>query len=221
MNKYITKLAKESQRAKERPHVEDALNKLENSGGVLTHWSTGSGKTRNFLLAVERDQAKNKQGRSLIVAPASLVTNVDKEIKKHKLKIDRKRLDVYSYEKAVRISDQLKNTKYNLAIADEAQKLRNTGTQRSKELSEVFAGADKRLLATATGNYNHSADIAPLMNIVRGDSALPEDRKKFEAKFVGKEKKTRTLTEFLMGNTPEEVDVLKNKRELEIGRAHV
>lgn len=211
MNRYLTKLAKEKA---ERPHVEAALKKLEDNDGVVLHWGTGSGKTRGFLVAAQRAQKKDKNGKVLIVAPASLVTNVQKEIDKHNLKIDPSRLDVYSYEKATRMAPELRKNKYVLAIADEAQRLRNTNTQRSQALSEIFQGADKRVLATATANYNHAADIAPIMNMAYGGKVLPEDRKEFEKKFVGKEKKPRTLVEFLLRHPQEEVDTLKNKKAL-------
>jgi len=215
MNPYLVKIAKsEPESRKERPHVEAALDKLEKNDGVVLHWGTGSGKTRGFLVAAERAQAKNKDGKVLVVAPASLVSNVDKEIKKHKLKIDRKRLDVYSYEKATRIAPELKKNKYVLAIADEAQRLRNTETKRTQALSEIFQDADKRVLATATANYNHAADIAPIMNMAYGGKVLPENRKEFEKHFLGKEKVPRSLAEVLLRHPAKEVDVLRNKKAL-------
>lgn len=222
MNKYLTKIAKaplpvkppEPEQGKEKPHVEAAMKKLDNSNGVVLNWGTGSGKTRGFLVAAARAQAKHRDGRVLIVAPASLLTNIDKEIDKHDIKIDRTRLDVHSYEGATRKGEELSKNKYIMAIADEAQRLRNVGTQRTKVLSEIFQKADKRVLATATPNYNHSADIAPLLNMAAGGTILPEDQKEFEKKFIGKEKLSRSLKDVIFGVPAEEVDVLKNQKLL-------
>lgn len=222
MNKYLLKLAKtletkpskDSKQEKEKPHVIQALNKLEKNDGLIVHWGTGSGKTRAFLLAAAKAQQKDKTGRALIVAPASLVTNVDKEIEKHDIPIDPKRLEVYSYEKATRIADELSKNKYAIAIADEAQKLRNADTQRTKSLSEIFTKADKRVLSTATANYNHAADIAPLINIAAGGEKLPEEKKKFENRYIAAVDKPRSLSQIILRQKPEQEDKLARKEEL-------
>lgn len=213
MNRYLVKIAKKVQE-EERKHVTEAHAKLEKNDGLILHWGTGSGKTKFFLDAAYRAQKKNKDGRVLIVAPASLVTNIDKEIAKHDIDIDPKRLDVFSYEMATRRADQLSKNKYVMAVADEAQRLRNTNTQRSKALSEIISKADKRVLATATANYNSASDIAPLANMAYGGKVLPEDKKEFDKKFIGKEKQRRSMLDVIRGTPATEVDVLKNRKGL-------
>lgn len=198
-----------------RPHQIEALDKLEESGGLILHHSTGSGKTKTFLTAARRALEADSTKRALVIAPASLVTNVDKELEKHKIKLDRSRLDVYSYEKATRIADKLAKNKYSIAIADEAQRLRNPDTQRVKELSGVLRGADRRLLATATAQYNQAGDIAPLINIAADDDLLPEDKKHFENKYLKKVQKPRSFLQVLLRKKPEESVELKNKDDLE------
>lgn len=200
MNRYLLKVA-----ASLQPHQAKALEKLEGSEGLLIHHSTGSGKTRTFLEAVARLQAADPEARSLIVAPASLVSNVDKEIKKHKLKINRDLLDTISYEKATRDSSGLSGRHYALAIADEAHRLRNTDTQRFKQVGDLLANADKRLLATATANYNHLVDISPLVNIAAGQRILPIARKDMESRYVERFKEKKQV---------EDSERLKNTGEL-------
>lgn len=200
MNRYLIKVA-----ASLQTHQSKALEKLENSEGLLLHHSTGSGKTRTFLEAVARLQASDPQARSLIVAPASLVSNVDKEILKHKLKINRDLLDTISYERATRDSSGLSGRHYALAIADEAHRLRNTDTQRFKRVSDLLANADKRLLATATANYNHLVDISPLVNIAAGQRILPVARKDMESRYVERFKEKKQV---------EDSERLKNTGEL-------
>lgn len=200
MNRYLLKVA-----AGLQPHQSKALEKLDDSEGLLIHHSTGSGKTRTFLEAVARLQAADPEARSLIVAPASLVSNVDKEIKKHKLKINRDLLDTISYEKATRDSSGLSGRHYALAIADEAHRLRNTDTQRFKQVGDLLANADKRLLATATANYNHLVDISPLVNIAAGQRILPVARKDMESRYIERFKEKKQV---------EDSERLKNTGEL-------
>lgn len=209
MNRYLVKIAEAM-----RPHQEESLKKLDSSDGVILHHSTGSGKTRTFLEALARQQKSNPSGRALLVAPASLVSNVDKEVKKHGVKVDLSKVDVLSYEKATRRYDDLKKHHYALAIADEAHKLRNTETERSKKLGELIAAADKRVLATATANYNHVADIAPLVNIAAGEKVMPTDRKEFENRYIDHIVKNPSFFGKLMGEKPQEYDTLRNKGEL-------
>lgn len=215
MNKYLVKIAKQADKQEGlRPHQERALAKLDQTGGVILDHSTGSGKTRTFLEAVARAQKENKEGHALVIAPASLVSNIDKEINKHKVKIDRARLHAYSYEKATNIAGELKKKKYDIAVFDEAHKLRNTDTKRHQELSEVVQHARKKVLATATTAYNHPSDIAPLVNIVAGDKVLPQDKKSFDNRFIDKVIERPPLLKRILGAAPQEKHVLKNKKEL-------
>lgn len=203
-----------SQEPKLRPHQERGLAKLEASGGVVLNHSTGSGKTLTFLTAIQRYQDEEKDGKSLIVAPASLVTNIDKEIAKHGLNIDRKRLVAVSYEKAVNMQEELKAQKFHTVVFDEAQKLRNTNTKRHAALSEVVEGADRRVLATATSAYNKISDIAPLYNIAAGKEVLPTDPKKFDNKYLDKVLEKPPLMKRIFGAHPKEITKLKNKEDL-------
>lgn len=197
-----------------QPHQDHALDVLDREGGVLMHHSTGSGKTRSFLTAVARSQKNDPTGKSLIVAPASLVSNVDKEILKHKLKIDRSRLKVLSYEKATRDVDELSKDKYSLIAFDEGHKLRNVSSKRTQALTELATKADKRLVATATANYNHISDISPLLNIVAGDKVLPTDRKEMENRYIQKVVTKPGFIDKLLGKPDEETQELKNHKHL-------
>lgn len=218
MNKYLLKIAKSDKpsEVKLRPHTARALSKLDKENGILVDHSVGSGKTLLFLKAIERAQAKNKdpKARSLITAPASLVSNIDKEVKKHNLKIDLSKVDALSYEKAVNRSEELKKNKYLIAIADEGHRLRNFESKRHKELQDLFLDADKRVIATATPSYNHVSDIAPLINLVAGHKALPEGRKAFEEEYVYTGKSHVPFLKRILGEKAKEVHSLKNTATL-------
>ena len=208
-NQYLEKIAENLQ-----PHQQDALDILEREGGVLVHHSTGSGKTKTFLTAVSRAQEKDKTGKALIIAPASLVSNVEKEVKKHGIKLDRDRLEVLSYEKATRDSDRLAKNKYSIVAMDEGHKLRNIGTKRTQALNEIASSADRRLIATATANYNHLADISPLLNIAAGGRVLPTDRKEMENRYVRKIIEHPGFIDRIKGAKPTERQIIKNPKDL-------
>lgn len=213
-NKYLTKIAKKEQKPDLQPQQEKALEHLDEEGGIVLHHSLGSGKTKTFLKAVEKYQKDNPDKRALVIAPASLVTNVDKELKKHHIVVDKNRLDVMSYEKAVNDADKLRKNHYAIAVADEAHRLRNTNTKRSKELRDIISGADHRILATATGNYNKLSDISALVNIAANDNVLPEDSKKMEDRYTKDETVSPGLKDWLLGKKPEIVKTLDRKPEL-------
>lgn len=214
MNKYLEKIAKKQQKDDLQPHQQDALDHLDKEKGVVLHHSLGSGKTKTFLKAVQRYQEENPKKRALVIAPASLVTNVDKELKKHNIKIDPERLDVMSYEKAVIEADRLRKNDYSIAVADEAHRLRNTNTKRVKELRDIISGADHRMLATATGNYNKLSDISALVNIAANDNILPEDSKKMDDRYTKDETIKPSFKNRLLGAHPEVVKTLDRKKEL-------
>ncbi len=215
MNKYLLKIASKKEKPEGlKPHQEKALRKLEETGGVVLDHSVGSGKSKIFLTAVERALKANKTGRALIVAPASLQTNVGDEIKKHGLDIDLSRVDVRSYQKAVNDSESLRKNKYLIAVLDEAHGMRETNTLRHKSLSDIVTGADQRLLATATSAYNKPSDIAPLVNMAAGIKVLPTDRKAFDKRFIRTDVDQPSLIRSLLNSTKPENSHLKNTKEL-------
>lgn len=195
------------------PHQIKALKKLDETGGVILDHSMGSGKTKTFLTAIAKAQADNPSGEALAVAPASLTSNIDKEIKKHRIKIDPHRLTALSYEKAVIEADKLRKKKWAIAVLDEAHKTRNTDTKRHQELSEIVQGADKRVLATGTTTYNHVSDIAPLVNMAAGEDVLPTG-KAFTNRYVNKVVEHPPLLKRVFGYPAKETHKLQNKAEL-------
>jgi SNF2 family DNA or RNA helicase len=221
VNRYLVKIAKKLEEG-DRPHQAAALEKLNRVHGIILNHGLGSGKTKVMLRAVEQSQTKNKTGRELIVAPASLVTNIDHEIKKHGLKIDRSRLDVYSYERAVNLADELAKNQYNLTVSDEAHRLRNPSTKRAKALADIFSRSNKRILATGTSVYNSPGDIAPLINMAAGEKLLPEDKKEFNKRFVKSVDKPRSLADRILGRVADKKEVITRRNELgDIFEKHV
>lgn len=221
----LEKVAKEQSTTKSsklRPHTERAIKKLEQKGGLLVDHSMGSGKTLLYLKAIERHLKKNPNDKALVIAPASLTTNVDKEIKKHGINIPAGRLLTLSYEKAAIDADKLRKEKFGIVVADEAHKLRNTDTKRHKELSDIIARAPKRLLGTGTTAYNHPSDIAPLVNLAAGKKVLVEGKSEFEKRYVEKTQEQPPLLKRILGHPVKEIQHIKRRGELsKILRQHI
>lgn len=210
----ITKIGTEF--ANLQPHQRRVIERLRNStDGLVAYHSMGSGKTLTSLAAAEDALIKNPDSRALFVVPTSLVDNVYKEIDKHKLSVPKDRLDVLSYEKAVRSADDLLANRYSLAVMDEAHKLRNKGTKRYSTLSELVRGADKRLFLTGTASYNKASDIAPLINLAAKDKVIPDDPSDFERKFIHTRKiQPGWFARTFHGAKPAEVDEVIEHPEL-------
>lgn len=213
MNKYLIKIAKKREPMQE--HQDRSVEKLlKNKGLILAH-STGSGKSRTINEAVKKIQDRNKEGKQLIITPASLTNNMGNDAKKHGIKYDPDRVEVISYEKAVNDLPRLLKEKYSLVAMDEGHKLRNTDTKRFKGLEKLISKAEHRLVATATPFYNSPEDVSPLVNLVSGDKLLPTNKKDFENKYI-----TRTMSDpgivrqFLMGAKPKETIAIKGKKDL-------
>lgn len=213
MNKYLTKLAKKREAMQE--HQDRSVEKLlKNKGLILAH-GTGSGKTRTINEAIQQIQRGSKEGKQLIITPASLTSNISSDAKKHGIKYDDSKVEVISYEKAVNDLPRLLKEKYSLVAMDEGHKLRNTDTKRFKGLEQLISGAEHRLVATATPFYNSPEDVSPLINLVSGDKLLPVGKKEFEAKYIGREINNPGLVDqFIFGKKPTETTVVKGKKEL-------
>lgn len=196
-------------------HQKRVVDKLDENDGVIANHSLGSGKTLTALLAIQKMQQKHPEREHYFIAPASLTSNADKEIKKHKLKIDRKKLHITTYDKAVNDADSISEKDLGLVVLDEAHKIRNTGTKRHQGVSKILEKAHKRLLLTATPSYNKPSDIAPLVNAAAGKDVLPEDPKAFEDRYIGRTKEDPGFfRRVLLGVKPGERTVIKNKKEL-------
>lgn len=168
-----------------QPHQQRVVDRLSDGNaphGLIAYHSTGSGKTATALAALAR-ALKDKNSRGLMITPASLVTNVQKERDKHGIRLNGP-LDVMSYERAVRRANELRNTHYDMVVLDEAHRLRNAGTKMSRELRPLLDKSDKVLMLTGTASYNHPADMLRLVNLLDKKVPAPKTNKEFERAYV-------------------------------------
>lgn len=170
--KGFTKKAELKETVSLQPHQERAARKLKDKGGVLVYHGLGSGKTLTSLAATQGMPTD-------VVVPASLRENYKKELKAY---TKGHKPSIMSYEKAVKTKP-----KGEALVVDEAHLLGRTDSARSRKLMEQAQDYKKRMLLTGTPIRNHPSEIAPLMNIVRGDEALPVDPQAFSGKFIAEE----------------------------------
>lgn len=152
-----------------KEHQIRAADSLKGSPGVLVYHGLGSGKTLTSILAAERE------GGATVVVPASLRDNYAKELSKADAKGE---YDIMSYEKFVRGNPDTKN----LIIVDEAHRLKNSSTKRSQALRSSSRGKSMLLTGTPIQNYPH--ELAPLINMVSGESRLPLTKREFDDAYV-------------------------------------
>lgn len=155
--------------------VADALENPEQPG-MLLYWNVGSGKTIGAINAANRLKAK-----STVVVPASLQENFKKELRK--IRTPDKNFDIMSYEKFVRTPT---GPNRDMLIVDEAHRIRELGTKRSKAVRDAVSKFNKIVLLTGTPIVNRPFDIVPLINAAAKSKRLPETEKEFNEMYVSK-----------------------------------
>lgn len=198
-----------------QPHQKRVINRLSAKDaphGLIAYHSLGSGKTYTALGAMDKLLANDADAKGLFVVPASLVTNVTKEVDKHNLSHLNNKIDIMSYEKATKMAPELAARKYRLAVFDEAHRLRNNDTQRVRSLKGVIDNSDKVLFLTGTAGYNHPADIASLINIINPNENLPSDKNEFEREFINAMTWKLKRKEYLRNVLNKYIDMHRNSK---------
>ncbi len=175
------------------------LTFLKNYGlpGILAD-EMGLGKTLEMLLAVAHFKDRYGPCPSLVVCPAALVPKWADETTKfftnlvaithsgsgraNTLRKDVRVADlvVTSYETLVRDSDLLAQRQWRFLIADEAQRIKNPGTQRAQAVRKIPAEA--RIAITGTPVENSLTDLWAIFDfLAAGFLGRPAD---FERRFV-------------------------------------
>jgi superfamily II DNA or RNA helicase len=213
-----------SARVEMNPHqVNAALFALRSplSKGVLLGDEVGLGKTIEAGLVISQKWAERKR-HILLIVPASLRKQWEQELWEkfsiHSLILEaatykeRKKAGVKapfefsdgvvitSYEFAARNADELKRTRWDLVVFDEAHRLRNVykkgGSQRAKDLKAALADNFKILL-TATPLQNSLMELFGIVSII--DDSYFGGEHAFRALYTG------------TGSTPGSLDDLRQR----------
>jgi len=198
-----------------------------NWGGILAD-DMGLGKTLQILTLLTAKQAKNKELKALAVLPTTLIFNWENEIKKfcphltyhiHRgskrayNKEDLPEANVYltSYGLMVNDIEWLKEIKFDYAILDESQAIKNPTSKRYK--AARLLNAKNRLAMTGTPIENNTVDLFSQFNFVnpgflgslnffKKEFAMPIDRDSNPEK---SEQLKKIIYPFLLRRTKEEV----------------
>jgi len=172
-------------RATLRPYQENGyqwLYRMSNLGfGACLADDMGLGKTVQMIAFLEYKRM-HKGGPVLLILPASLIGNWQKEIEKfapdmscqilHKSDLknaeaiqitEDKFLYITTYGMAVRL-EELKNRKWDLIILDEAQAIKNPGTKQTKAVKAI--PAKMRIAMTGTPIENRLGDLWSLFDFL-------------------------------------------------------
>lgn len=143
-------------------HQQRVVNHMLSHRGLLVNHGMGAGKTRiavalSALLRVP----------SVVVLPASLRQNFDKEIDNMSADLGRQiPKSLYTVISLQSFLDGEVDCNGKILIVDEAHELRNPQGKVSQKVQECAMNAYKVLLLTGTPLVNSPADIAPLLNMI-------------------------------------------------------
>jgi len=158
------------------------LNRMSQFGfGACLADDMGLGKTVQMIAFLEYRRA-NSSGRALLILPASLIGNWQKEIEKfapempyqilHKSDLkssetlqirDGEFLYITTYGMAVKL-EALKNKQWDYLILDEAQAIKNPGTKQTKVIKAI--PAKMRIAMTGTPIENRLSDLWSLFDFL-------------------------------------------------------
>lgn len=150
-----------------KPHQLQVVDRLmkHDVHGVLCAYTVGSGKTLAAIAVAEalrRCYTGTRIKGAVVVVPASLVNNFEKELYKFHI-AEVARYDVMSIEKFVNHPPNLAD---RILIIDEAHNLRNSKGKMSSAIQTEAKKAVKVLLLTGTPVANYPYEIAALLNMI-------------------------------------------------------
>ncbi len=164
--------------------------------GALLADDMGLGKTLQTLSFLEILRTKNELGKVMIVVPSSLIYNWQSEVLKftpdlplclfsakdkdklgQRLESKQDTVLITTYGLLMEHSDFLNQYKWNVAIFDEAQNLKNVSTKRTGTARTLLA--DFKIALTGTPMENHYGEFFSLLDIlVPGSLGSLEDFRK-------------------------------------------
>ncbi len=150
----------------------------------------GLGKTVQIIAFLENIRV-GKGGKALLIIPASLIGNWQKEIEKFapemtvgvlhgkesNIELDEKKspfLYITTYGMAVRL-EKLREINWDVLILDEAQAIKNPGTKQTKTIKKI--NAKTRIAMTGTPIENKLSDLWSLFDFL--DAGLLGNAKEF------------------------------------------
>lgn len=150
--------------------IVDFMNKNEE---IMVCSGTGSGKTLTAVTISQCYLDKYPKGRVVVVMPAILVGNFQKELLAYGAIVD-ERYQFYSFERFITLEKRAPVPCNNntLLIIDEAHNLRTSKSERFKAVMRCATFAHKKVLLTATPFVNSLQDLVSLIQIMYGNDKI-------------------------------------------------
>lgn len=155
-----------------KDHQKPPIKFIKDNYGLLLYHSLGSGKTVTSLMAMAQFDRE-----IIVIGPKSSKKTFNDNI--IKLNMEEKDIKIYTFQKIKVILETNFDIFINkCVIVDEAHHLRNE-TKDNMVLIGALGQSFRIMLCTATPIINYLNDIAPLINIVKNNNALPTERELF------------------------------------------
>jgi len=188
-------------------HQVSAVKQLNNTNSLIANHGLGSGKTVTSIEAGEQTP-----GSKMIVAPASLLGNYSKELKK--FNVNPKDYHLLSYERfRKRPQHYIDKYKPQLMIADEFHRSDNPDSLLSSSVREIRSQVPKVIGLTGSLIQNHPSEIGELLHNVTGKPLLGNNPNEFRKRFIREKKVSPGLFGRILGKTPGIIEEPKNLKE--------
>ena len=145
-----------------QPHQKDLVDRSGSGKGMAMNWGLGSGKTLGSIAVAEK-----RGGNVLVVTPASLRTNFNKQLREFVTSDRVSAYTIISYDAFRRDPESwIDRTRPNTLIADEFHRLRNPSPREPFE--KIRKKVPYMLGLTGSLINNRPEEIVPLVNLTSG-----------------------------------------------------
>jgi superfamily II DNA or RNA helicase len=172
---------------------------------LLVYHGLGSGKSLSSIAAAEAAKKKYEADYG-VITPASLRDNFQKEVDKFTAGSDPQVLSYTGLGQGKQFDKQP-----DTVIMDEAARLINQDSKRSRRALEQAQKAKQLMLLTGTPIVNEPSDLAGIMSLLEGKKI---DRDTFNKRYVGEKKVYPGIFGLFSGASTGTQAVIKNEREL-------
>lgn len=184
-----------------KPHQIDGSNwvikMLENNFGCLIADDMGVGKTLQAITVLDTFHKENKNKKSIIICPLSLVYNWKKEIEEYSenllpievignkkqreeiIKSEKHNIFIISYSSLTKDIELLKNEDYLITILDESQFIKNNNSLNYKSVKQIKS--TYKIALTGTPIENNLLELWSIFNFIT--PGLLGNKKNFVKKF--------------------------------------
>jgi hypothetical protein len=154
--------------------------------GALLLYSMGAGKTLTAIACIDnlRRHFPGVYGRTVILAPASMLDTWESELQRYAPIIDVGEIcllthNAFDSRQAGEIKASCRNA---ILVIDEVHNARNSGKQRSDRIAVGGRAAGKIILLSGTPVYNRPSDIGPILDMIK-PGCIPTSRERFDDVF--------------------------------------